>query len=107
MVPHAIRWPLASSIQWSLRLPYLLGVLPTTPIILPIVQFALFAEPRVGKALAKRQEEDSRNRRNCRQVYSLLADAAAVRVSMLYSLLLRLMQQTQPRGSRKMLPLSK
>ena len=41
---------------------------------------ALFAEPRVGKAQAKRLEEDTRSRRNCRHVYSLLAgaeDAAA------------------------------
>ena len=51
-VPHAMWWPLASSIQWSLRLPYLLGILlpllwrlrplyllgilPTMPIVLLI-----------------------------------------------------------------------
>ena len=49
---------------------------------------ALFAEPRVGKARAKRLEEESRSCRDCRLVYSpgwhgshntasLLADAAA------------------------------
>ena len=54
MVPHAIWWPLASSIQWSLRLfylldilppfllwslrlLYLLGILPATPIVLLIL----------------------------------------------------------------------
>ena len=88
-------------------LPYLLGILPTTPIILLIIQFALFTEPRVGKALAKRQEEESRNHRNCRHVYSLLADAAAIAVYVLYSLLLWLIQQTQPWGSNKVPPLSK
>ena len=85
MVPHAIWWPLASSIEWSLRLPYLLGILPTTPIILLIIQFALFTEPRIGKALAKRQEEELRNHRNCRHVYSLLADAAAIAVCAIFS----------------------
>ena len=40
--------------------------------------FALFAEPRVGKAWAKRLEEDTRSRRACRHVHSLLADAAAI-----------------------------
>ena len=36
------------------------------------VQFALFTEPRVGKAQAKSLEEDSRSRRNCRHSYPLL-----------------------------------
>ena len=36
--------------------------------------FALFAEPSVGKRL----EEDTRSRRACRHVHSLLADPAAV-----------------------------
>ena len=31
---HAVWWPLIFSIQWSLRLFYLLGTLPTMPIIL-------------------------------------------------------------------------
>ena len=38
---------------------------------------ALFEEPRLGEAQAKRREEDSRSCRKCRHVYSLLADAAA------------------------------
>ena len=50
-------------------------------LIVPVVSLftlsALFAEPRVGKARAKRLEEDSKSRRNCRHVYSLLAEAAA------------------------------
>ena len=29
MVPHAVWWPLTFSIQWNLRLFYLLGVLPS------------------------------------------------------------------------------
>ena len=33
----------------------------------------LFAEPRIGKARAKRLEEDSGSRRNCRHIYSLLS----------------------------------
>ena len=76
-------WPVASSFQQSLRLPYLLGILPTTPVncwsclrnqlSLCISLCVLFAEPRVGKAQAKRQEKGSRSRRNCRHIYSLLA----------------------------------
>ena len=55
-VPHAIWWPLASSIQWSLGLLYLLGILLCTPVVSLILLmtsivlvFTLFAEPRVGK----------------------------------------------------------
>ena len=45
-------------------------------LVMPIVLlFTLLAEPRVGKTRAKRLEEDSRNRRNFRHAYSLLADA--------------------------------
>ena len=36
----------------------------------------LLVEPRIGKAQAKRVEEDARSRRNCRHIYSLLAGAA-------------------------------
>ena len=46
-----------------------------TPVVL---LFLLFAEPRVGKAQAKRLERDSRSHRNCRHIYSLLVDAAAI-----------------------------
>ena len=38
---------------------------------------ALFAEPMVGKTQAKRLEENSRSRRNCRCIYSFLAGATA------------------------------
>ena len=50
-------------------------ILFVRPIALP---FTLFAELRVGKARAKRLEEDARSHRNCRHIYSLLADLAAV-----------------------------
>ena len=33
-VPHTMWWPLAFSIHWSLRLLYVLGILPTTPVVL-------------------------------------------------------------------------
>lgn len=60
-VPRAVGWPLASSIQWSLRLFSLLGILPVTPVVLLFILFLtpvvflftlspLSAEPRVGKA---------------------------------------------------------
>ena len=39
---------------------------------------ALFAEPVVGKAWARRLEENARSHRNCRCVYSLPAGAAAI-----------------------------
>lgn len=52
------------------------------PFVMPVVMlftlFTLFAEPRVGKARAKKLEEDARSHRKCRHVYSLLADVAAV-----------------------------
>lgn len=41
-------------------------------------QYTLFAEPMAGKARAKRLEEDGKNCRDCRNIYSLLTDAAAV-----------------------------
>ena len=88
MVPHAVWWPLASSIQLGHRLSYLLCILLTTPAVLLILFVTsivslftlstLFNEPRVGKVQAKRLEGDSRSCRNCRHIYSLLADAAAL-----------------------------
>ena len=42
--------------------------------VMPIA--SLFTEHRIGKAQAKRLEEDSRSHRNYRHIYSLLADAA-------------------------------
>ena len=41
---------------------------------------ALFAEPMVGKAWSERLEENLRSCRNCRHIYSLLSDTAAVTV---------------------------
>ena len=95
---------MASYTQWSNRLFYLLGILPTMPnvslinlFMTPVaLLFTMVAESRVGKAQAKRLEEDLRNHRNCRHIYPLLADAAAVAVDMLYSLLLWLTQWAQP-----------
>ena len=49
-----------------------------TSIVLMFELCALFAEPMEGKAQAKRLGENSRSRRNCRGVYSLLARAAAL-----------------------------
>ena len=47
--------------------------------MIPIVSlFTLFTELMVGKAQAKRLEENLRNCRNCKQFYSLLAGAAAI-----------------------------
>lgn len=67
---------MASSTQWSIRLFFLLGILPTMPdvslvnlFVAPVVLlFILFAEPRVGKAQAKRLGEDWRSRRNCGRI---------------------------------------
>ena len=59
-------------------------ILPTAP---TVSLFKLFTEPRIGKVQVKRLEEDSRSQRNCRHIYSLLADAAAVAVDTLHSLL--------------------
>ena len=62
--------------------------------VMPIA--SLFTEHRIGKAQAKRLEEDSRSHRNYRHIYSLLANAAAIAVDTLYSLLSWLIQWTQP-----------
>ena len=48
------------------------------PIVLLFTLSTLFAESRVGKVRARRLEEDTRSLRNCRHVYSLLADTAAI-----------------------------
>ena len=47
--PGTMWWPLASSFHWSLRLPYMLGTLPTLPIV------PMITEPRLGKARARKQ----------------------------------------------------
>ena len=57
---------------------YLSLILFTAPIVSLFTLFALIAETRVGKARAKRLEGDLRSCRNCRHIYSLLADAAAM-----------------------------
>ena len=43
-----------------------------------VLLFTLFAEPRVGNAGNQRLDEDSRNSRNCRHIYFLLAGTAAI-----------------------------
>ena len=53
-VPHALWWPLASSFHWSLRLPYLLDILMTQPIVLPL---KLFPDPRVDKVQPGKTEK--------------------------------------------------
>ena len=40
--------------------------------------FALFAEPKVDKALCKRPEKSTRSQSNCRHDYSLLSGMAAI-----------------------------
>ena len=57
--------------------PEMLLILLVMPVVLLFTLLALFAEPKVGKARAKKLE-DARSHRKCRHVYSLLADAAAV-----------------------------
>ena len=69
-----------SPAQWKCQTrlaSYLAEPAPSTS-CLTVSHCALFAEPRVGKAGAGKPEEDTRSRRNCRRVYSLLADAAAI-----------------------------
>ena len=58
--------------------PEMLLILLVMPVVLLFTLLALFAEPKVGRARAKKLEEDARSHRKCRHVYSLLADAAAV-----------------------------
>ena len=52
-------------------------ILFIAPIVLLFTLSSPFAEPRGGKERAKRLEEDVRNRRNYKRIYSLLADSAA------------------------------
>ena len=70
----------------------LFRILPTVP---TVSLFKLFTEPRIGKVQVKRLEEDSRSQRNCRHIYSLLVDAAAVAVDTLHSLLSWLTQHNR------------
>ena len=95
LIPQAMWWPLASSIHWSLRLLYLLGILLTMPVVL---LFTLFAEPRVGKIKenfqqAGKLEENSRNCRNCMFILSTLVRGPMQQICYI---LLWLTQQTQP-----------
>ena len=57
-------------------------ILFVTPVVLLFTLCALLAEPRIGKELAKRLQGDSRNNRNGRHVYSLLAGMAAITQSL-------------------------
>ena len=95
LIPQAMWWPLASSVHWSLRLLYLLGILLTVPVVL---LFTLFAEPRVGKIKenfqqAGKLEENSRNCRNCMFILSTLVQQPMQQICYI---LLWLTQQTQP-----------
>ena len=48
-------------------------------LVMPVVLlFTVFAEPMVSKARAKKLEEEVRNPRNYRHVYSLLTGTAAI-----------------------------
>ena len=60
---------------------YISLILFTVPIVSLFTLFTLITETRVGKARAKRLEGDLRSCRNCRHIYSLLADAAAMAVA--------------------------
>ena len=53
-------------------------ILFMTPNVLLFTLSALFLEPRIGKAQAKRLEEDARSHWNCRCIYSLLVVKAAI-----------------------------
>ena len=57
---------------------YMLLILFMMPIVLLFTLFALFTEPRVGEARAKRLEEDARICRKCRHIYSLLAGMVSI-----------------------------
>ena len=56
----------------------MLRILFIVRIVLVFTLFALFTEPRVGKARAKSLEEDARICRKCRHIYSLLAGVVAI-----------------------------
>ena len=53
-------------------------ILFVIPVVSLLTVSALFAEPRAGKAQAKRLGGDSRSHRKCRHVYSPLAGKAAI-----------------------------
>ena len=53
-------------------------ILFVTPIVLLYPLSTQFAEPRIGKAQAKRLEGDSGIHRNFRHIYSLLAGIVAI-----------------------------
>ena len=53
-------------------------ILLMMPTVLLFSLFTWFTEPRLGNARDKRLKEDRRSSRNCRHVYSLLADTAAI-----------------------------
>ena len=55
-------------------------ILFVMPIVLP---FALFAEPRVDKALTQKLEEVMRSQRHCRPLYSPLAGMVAITQTLL------------------------
>ena len=80
---------LLALLLWKLRSLHLPGILPSTPVVLFLILFVrptvslftlctLFVEPRVGKVQAQRLEGDAKSHRNCRHVYSLLGDSAAI-----------------------------
>lgn len=56
----------------------LLFILFTVPVVLLFTLSKVFVDSRVGKAQAKRPEEDVRSYSNCRHVYSLLAGTATL-----------------------------
>ena len=56
---------------------------------------SLMAEPSIGKARARKLEEDARNHRNCKHVYSLLAGTKTKHTC---CICLWLTQKTQPQG---------
>ena len=78
---------------WGVSMPCVSLILLTVPVV---SLFTLFAESRVRKACAKKLEGDSRSRRNCRHIYCLLADTAAMTVDTLHYLLSWLTQHTEP-----------
>ena len=56
----------------------LLFIMFTAPIVLLFTLSKVFVDSTVGKAQAKRPEEDVRSCSNCSHVYSLLAGAATL-----------------------------
>lgn len=60
-------------LPWSLRLTYLLDILMTQPIVLPL---KLFPDPRVDKVQPEKTEKTPEALGDCRPVYPLWAAAA-------------------------------